>query len=577
MLLNKSLLRLGFAGRWYFILAAVTGIAGGTLSIWQGRIFSKLINQAFLLHFSVNQSTPLLSLLLIVMLLRACLLGGQEIFSTMGNHRLKIDVRKKLVETFSQFGITRLNSEAAGELSQTYMEGVEALEAYFGQYLPQVLLAFFVPPIILIVVFFIDPWSGLVFLITGPLIPFFMRLIGEMANSQTKQQWEKLSNLSAFLLEAIQALPMLKRLGITEEFVNKLAEKGDSYRQTTLEVLRLSFLSAFTLELLTTLSTAIVAVQVGLRLLYGWIPFEQALFVLVIAPEFYLPLRLLGQRFHAGMAGVASGKRINEIITPNTKDIIAHNPIEKKVGISEEIQESIKQGIVFENVEFYQKNRGLILENIRCIFEANKISVITGESGAGKTTLIYLLLGLLEPSAGNILIGKQSITGINLEQWWDCIGWVAQDPYFFHGSIFENITLGDSRLSEKDVIRAAQMANAHAFISALPEGYQTMIGEGGVGLSAGQAQRLALARAYVRNAPLLIIDEGSANIDPESLEQILASLSANRKERTIILVSHQPQVIAIADKVFEIEKTRLIEKQPGLALVNGKSDYRDNL
>ena len=575
MLLSKNLLRLGWAQRWYFGLAALLGIAGGAISIWQARIFSQIIGQVFLDHFGLEKVGGILVILLGVMLLRACLLGGQEVFSSIGAFHLKLELRKKLTAVLPKMDFSQRNKEAAGELSQTYLDGVDALEAYFGQYIPQVFLAGFVPPLILIAVFIIDPLSGVVFLITGPLIPVFMRLIGEVANQQTHRQWKKLSILSAFLLEAIQALPMLKRLGITDSFVEKVAEKGSAYRQATLEVLKVTFLSAFVLELLTTLSTAVVAVQVGLRLLYGWIPFEQALFVLVIAPEFYLPLRQLGLRFHAGMNGVSSGERILHILNQEDNPSVAKDlEINPSPPAPQKIQTELKKGITFKQVTFQQPDRGVILEDIHFKLQPGEITVLMGESGSGKTTLVHLLLRFLNPTNGKILVGDLSLETFNLKEWWDCIAYLPQNPYFYHGTIFENICLGNPNIPLEKVIAAAKMANAHAFISALPNGYQTIIGEGGVGLSAGQAQRIALARAYLKNAPLLILDEGSANIDSESLDTILDSLIRYKDNRIILIITHQSQVAEIADKRFRLDKNFMENDEYKLSGVNKQSGDR---
>ncbi len=559
MLLKKSLLRLGWAQRWYFGLAGLLGIAGGAFSIWQARLFSRIIGQVFLYHSGIDRVAWALGILFGVMLIRSGLMGGQDILSASGAFHLKLNLRRRIAAVLPKIGIAELSKEAAGELAETYLEGVEALEAYFGQYLPQVFIAGFVPPIIIVAVFLIDPLSGVIFIVTGPLIPLFMRLIGEVASQQTQKQWHKLSSLSAFLLEAIQALPMLKRLSITNTFVERVSEKGNEYRQATLEVLKVTFLSAFVLELLTTLSTAVVAVQVGLRLLYGWIPFEEALFVLVLAPEFYLPLRLLGQRFHAGMAGVSSGERIDQLLQ---KGFFSNNNSKEKVDrpLSASIlHKELNHGIIFDSVSFSQPERGLILEKVDCELKPGEITVVTGESGSGKSTLVNLLLGFLKPTKGNILIGKIPLENDHLSDWWDCIAWVPQNPYFFHGTIQDNICLGNPKITRSEVVRAAELAHADQFIKAFPQGYQTIIGEGGVGLSAGQAQRIALARAFLKNAPVLILDEGSANIDSVSLESILDSLISYKDNRIILFITHQARVIAIADKELRLDNFALQE------------------
>lgn len=569
MLVDRRLLRLAWDHRRYFVLATISGIAGGVLSLWQARLFSRIVNDVFLMGKGFDGVQDILILLLGVLTLRSFLLGGQEFFSNYGCYFLKLRIRSNLINAISRIWKPRGNDTATGDVPTILIDRVDSLDSYFGQYLPQVFQAGILPPILLLTVFFIDPLSGVVFLLTGPLIPFFMRLIGEAARQQTEKQWQRLSQLSSFLFEAILALPMLKRLGISRTFTRYLDENGRSYRDATLEVLRISFLSALVLEMLTTLSTAIVAVQVGLRLLYGWITLEQALFVLLIAPEYYLPLRLLGQKFHAGISGVSGGKRVLSLLNQseqaenlpedipiaerNQPRMFWSNPIHEirliDVGYRYPLQESGLKGINFS-------------------LRTNSITALVGESGSGKTTIAHLLLGLIKPAEGKILVGDHPLEEIPFQEWWDSIGWVAQQPYLFHGTIRENITFGSPSVTNEEVEVAARMANAWDFIREFPLGLDTVIGEYGMGLSSGQAQRIALARAYLKNAPVLIWDEGGANIDVDSLELILQSLRQYSQGRIVLLISHQPQVVKIADQIVNVEEfqsSSLGDAHPGIS------------
>ncbi|MFZ5809114.1 MAG: thiol reductant ABC exporter subunit CydD [Chloroflexota bacterium] len=573
MLFDRSLLRLGWEQRKYFGLAALFAIAGGALSLWQARYFSLIVSRVFLGGETLTRLFPLFGLLFSVLLLRAFFMGGQDYFSTIGSYQLKKNVRARLIAMLPQNINMNVGGESAGTIPSVIFDSVDALESYFGQYIPQVIQAGVMPPIFLIAVIAIDPLSGVVFLLTGPLIPFFMRLIGEAAQHQTERQWERLSQLSDFLLGALQGLPMIKRLGISQDFVNRLKERGVEYRNATMQVLKISFLSALVLEMLTTLSTAIVAVQVGLRLLYGWITLEQALFVLFIAPDFYLPLRLLGQKFHSGISGLTGGKRVLSWLEreQNNKNFL----VEPEVGSSEvDIPTMIRKAgaaLRFVDVQASYVDRGIIVERVNFCLKAGEISAIVGESGAGKSTLSRLVLGFFQPSQGTILLGDIPIDSIPRQVWWKNIGWIAQTPYIFHGTIWENICFGHSEVAVEKVEKAAEMANILDFIRSLPDGFETVIGEGGIGLSAGQAQRLALARAYLKDASILVWDEGGAHLDPENLEIILQSLSAHRAGRVILIISHQPQTIAFAQHVIQLDEFRPVKAMNQ----NGDKKYPD--
>lgn len=552
MLFEQSLLRQGQPGKWLLTVAGIFAVAGGLLAFFQAKFFSRIVHQVFLEQQSLGQVGGLFLWLGGILLTRAILFGVQELAATRAAFQIKQALREQLIDHLSRVGYLRWDAESSGEVSQVIIEGVDALEPYFAQYLPQALVAFLVPPILCLSVFLIDPLSGFVFLITAPLIPLFMRLIADVSERQTRRQWARLSQLSAFLFDALQGLPTIKRLGKSAEMAERLAEKGDEYRQATLETLRTTFLSALVMEMLSTLSTAVVAVQVGLRLLYGWIPFEQAMFVLVIAPEFYLPLRLLGQRFHAGMSGITSWKRIEKLFEkpvdePQEGTVLQDGEAFQRTG------DWFGKEIVLQNVSFAYPAKNATLQNLNARLPRGAITVLVGESGAGKSTLLNLLLRLIRPQEGQILIDGEPVETIPLAQWWECVGVVPQRPFLFHGTVRDNIFFARPDSPAAEIERAAKMAYAHEFIVRLPKGYETLLGENGYGLSAGEKQRLVLARAYLKDAPLLILDESTANVDAQSIEKICLSLQAHAKNKAILIVSHQPQVWQIGQRFWVLE------------------------
>ena len=366
------------------------------------------------------------------------------------------------------------------------MEGIEALDAYYSQYLPQLVITALVPLSVLIFVFPLDLLSGVILLVTAPLIPLFMIMIGKGAEIVTQRQYETLKLLSAHFLDSLQGLTTLKIFGQSKAHTKNIAEVSDRYRDVTLSVLRVTFLSALALELLATISTAVIAVEIGLRLLYARMEFREALFLLILAPEFYMPLRMLGARFHAGMAGTTAARRIFEIL--DTPPPNAHPAGSMKMDGAG----SAAGDIILENVSFtYPDETTPTLKNISLTIRAGEHIALVGASGAGKTTLANLLLGFTQASSGRIhLEDRSGIRALSSAR----IAWVPQRPHLFHDTLAANIKLGRPDASEGEMVAAARTAHLDGFIQSLPEGYETVIGEGGARLSGGQAQRLALAR-----------------------------------------------------------------------------------
>ncbi|MBI3739604.1 MAG: thiol reductant ABC exporter subunit CydD, partial [Chloroflexi bacterium] len=419
--------------------------------------------------------------------------------------RIKTDLRERLFAHILALGPAFSRGERTGELTTAAVEGIEALDAYFSQYLPQLVISTLVPVSILILVFPLDPLSGLVLLLTAPLIPFFMYMIGKGAEAVTKRQYETLSRLSAHFLDSLQGLTTLKLFGQSKAQAKNIAQVSNQYRDTTLKVLQVTFLSAFALELLATISTAIIAVEVGLRLLYGQMQFREALFLLILAPEFYLPLRMLGLRFHAGMAGTSAARRIFQIL--DTRETILDNRA-SSAGSRLPTPNFRISNIELSNITYtYPSETRPALEDISLTINAGQHIALVGKTGAGKTTLANLLLHFMEPTHGQITINHEPLTNLSLDDWRSRLTWVPQRPHLFHDTIAANIRLGNPNATDEEVASAARAAHLDEFTESLSEKYETIIGEGGARLSSGQAQRLARARGFLQDAPILILDE----------------------------------------------------------------------
>lgn len=544
------------------------GLVGGVLTVLQALLVSQAVNRAFLLDQSLVDISRLLEALLGLIILRAFLAWGVEVSAHGVARQIKMDLRQRLFDHLLALGPLFTRSQQTGELTHTIAEGIEALDTYFSQYLPQVVLSALVPVSILLFVFPLDPLSGLILLLTAPLIPLFMVLLSDVAESLTRKQWQTLSRMSAFFLDTLQGLTALKILGRSRERATQIARVSEKHRQATMSVLRVTFLSALSLELIATLSTAVVAVQIGLRLLYGYLSFEQAFFVLILAPEFYLPLRTLGSRFHAGMAGVTAAGRIFTILDSS---IPAQTAISKD---GSQLLPHLAQpaGVTFEDVHYSYPDGTHALRGVSFTLPARKTTALIGPSGAGKSTIAALLLGFDHPSQGQIRLASENSLGEEIR-----IAWVPQNPYLFDGSLMANIRLGKPDASMEEVIRAARLAHADDFINHLPLGYDTVIGERGARLSGGQAQRIALARAFLVDAPLLVLDEPAANLDPSTEELLQESIARLKENRTVLVIAHRLGTTSRADQVLALDQGRVEQAGSPAELAERDGLYRNLL
>lgn len=532
-------------------LTILAGLGAGLLTIFQAWTLSSVINAVFLESRWLDDIWPTMQLMLALIIGRALLAWLGDIAASAVAVRIKTDLRQRLFDHLVKLGPAYTRGERTGEIAATAVEGIEALDAYFSQYLPHLVISALVPLSILLFVFPVDLLSGVVLLLTAPLIPFFMILIGKAGEALTKRQYETLSRLSAHFLDSLQGLTTLKQFGAGKSHARSIGRASNQFRDTTLGVLRVTFLSAFALELIATISTAVVAVEVGLRLLYGFIPFQPALFVLILAPEFYMPLRMLGMRFHAGMSGTSAARRIYEILdTPLPPE--PSNPVSLPVAEPSTI---VMQGVGFT----YPGETQPALQNVNLTIRAGQRVALVGSSGAGKTTLASLLLRFAVPTSGRISVEGINLADIPAEAWRERIAWVPQKPHLFHDSIAANIRIANPNASDEAVREAARAANLHDFIQSLPQGYDTLVGEGGARLSGGQAQRLALARAFLKDAPILILDEPTSSLDPQ--QEVLLEDAVRRlmSGRTVITIAHRLNTVFTADQIVVLEAGRVAE------------------
>ncbi|MHB1006442.1 MAG: thiol reductant ABC exporter subunit CydD [Chloroflexota bacterium] len=600
MNLDRRLLALTWAVRLHLVATVALGLLAGLLTVGQAFLLTQVVAQVFLGERDLaGVQGPLLALLLVVVL-RAASVWGRDVAAALGAVRIKAALRERFFSRLVDLGPAYTRGERTGELSNTALEGIEALDAYFAQYLPSLALAALIPLTVLVFIFPLDLLTGVVFLVTAPLIPLFMVLIGEAADHLTKQQWQSLSRLSAHFLDVLQGLTTLKVFGRGKSEIEVVARVSGRFGDATMKVLRVAFLSALVLEMLATISTAIVAVEVGLRLLYGGLTFEQAFLVLVLAPEFYLPLRTLGASFHAGITALPAAERIFAVVdasslplpvgereepnplapfprspyglsgpwpageggTPN----LAHSLVEPDSPFPcREGGRGVRSApifpLAFHDISFtYPGEHRAAVRGVSFTVERGQRVALVGPSGAGKSTLANLLLCFLAPDEGEITVGGTSLRGLPRNWWRAQVAWVPQSPYLFNATVAENIRLARPTASMEEVARAASLAYADAFIAALPRGYDTPLGERGARLSGGQAQRLALARAFLKGAPLLVLDEPSANLDPEHEALLQASLATLLRERAALVIAHRLATVSQADQILVLADGQIVER-----------------
>ncbi len=565
-MIDKRLLGEARKVRLFLAFTVGLGLAAGLIVVLQAASLARVVNQVYLQGRNLKEVWPLLIMLLGLIFLRAILAWGSEVLSHRAAARIKGDLRRQLLQRLFVLGPLHVRGERTGELVNLMTEGIEALEDYFARYLPQLALAAIIPLTILVFVFPIDLTSGLILFLTAPLIPFFMILIGKWADHLTKRQWGHLSRMSAHFLDVLQGLTTLKLFGKSKAQFTVIARISDEFRKTTMGVLRVAFLSALVLEMLSTISTALVAVALGLCLVYDRISFEHAFFLLLLAPEFYLPLRLLGNQFHASMAGVTAANRIFEVLQtplPKTGD--------RQEGLQPETQ---LLRISFKEVSLtYPGGDRPALQGVTFDLRAGERVALVGPSGTGKTSIANLLLRFADPGEGIIEVNGIPLQQIPADQWRRLISYVPQHLYLFYGTVAENILLGRPGASMDQVREAAELAGAHEFIMKLPRGYDTPVGELGLRLSGGQARRLALARAFLKDAPLLILDEATAGLDPASEQVIQEALERLMQGRTVLVIAHRLSTVYRADRILVLAGGQGVEQGRHQELVDMKGLY----
>src|SRR5215207_2971364 len=563
--LDGELFRQVDSARLFVGASVALGVLSAAATVAQMIFLSQIIDRVFLKGAGLAHVRGPLILLLGAVLARAALLWAREVVAGRGAVRVKSALRERLYAHLLRLGPAYMAGERSGELATTATEGVERIEPYFARYLPQVALSGAVPLLVAAYVFPRDLSSGVLLLITAPVIPVMMVLVGSYAEEHINRQWTALSRMGAHFLDALQGLTTLKAFGREAAEGERVAAVSEEFRERTMRVLKSAFLSGLVLEFMTAVSIALIAVVLGVRLVSGGMPFEEALVVLLLAPEFYRPLRELGTHRHAAMEGKAAAERILEILD---------TPVPTSGDVSLSTRISGAPRIELCGVGFAYPGRELpALWEINLALEPRTLTAVVGRSGAGKSTLVNLLMRFANLSEGVILADGAPISALPAAQWRKNVALVPQRPHLFYGSILENIRLARPEASREEVEEAAKLAGTHEFVGRLPGGYETQIGERGARLSGGEAQRVAIARAFLKDAPVLIMDEPTSSLDPESERLIRSALRRLSQGRTVLVVAHRLNTVYEADRIAVLDDGRLVETGTHEALIRSDGLY----
>jgi ATP-binding cassette subfamily C protein CydD len=561
---------LTYCRRGQFILygAISAGFLATVIVVLQAWLLSDVVSGVFKEAQTLSDVSTTLWIMLALAVVRAGFLWigdlGAQRSASLLKHRLRTDLTQHLFA----LGPAYARSERSGELVHATVQGVEDLDEYVTVYQPLRFLAFLVPVFVALIVLIIDPLTVLVLLFTGPILVLLLALIGSRAKAATEQRFAELSWMSAHFLDMLQGLVTLKMFGRSREQVDNVQSISRNYGNTTMVVLRTAFETAFVLELSTTIATALVAVEVSLRLMEGAISFQRALALLIITPEFFAPLRQLAAKYHAGAAGKAAAGRIFAILDTPLAPNLTVAPKANLISVQ-------NADIRFEQVTFmYDSGQRLALRDLSLNIPRGRRVALVGATGAGKTTVANLLLRFFDPDSGSITVGGVPLTSIEPAAWRSQLAWVPQHPHLFYGTVEDNIRIAKPSASYEEIVAAATAACADTFIERLPGGFSTPIGENGIRLSGGERQRLAIARAFLRDAPLLVLDEPTSHLDPESESLINDALSRLLVGRTAVIISHRMKLANTSDLVYIMQEGRLIDAGHPAKLIEDSGHYQ---
>lgn len=561
--LDPKLLRYAAPARGYVLLTAAFGIVTAGLVIAQALLVAAVLAPVVSSGATLDDVAGHLGWLAAAVVARALVTGLQERYAHRAATRVVTSLRGQVLDHAARLGPRWLATGRGVDVVTLATRGLDDLEPYLVRYLPQLLLAVTVTPATLVVVLGLDWISALIVIVTIPLVPIFMILVGQLTREYSERRLAVMQRLGSQVLDLLAGLPTLRAFGRERGPVARVRELGEAYTRSTMSTLRVAFLSGMVLELLTTLSVALVAVGVGLRLVYGQVDLEVAIAVLVLAPEVYLPIRQIGVQFHASTDGITAAQKAFDVIE---EPLRPHGTVPAP--------DLSRATVTLSGVGVVAPGRDVVAPaGLTATISPGRIVALTGPSGSGKTTAVLTLLGLVTPDTGRVLVDGTDLADVDLETWWRQVAWLPQRSALPPGTLRATLEAarstgagdrtrtstgtGTSRSTAAGVdaatARALHLTGLDVVVAALPDGLDTVLGQGGVGLSVGQRQRVALTAALLGDEPLVVLDEPTAHLDALAEDQVLASITALRDAgRTVLVVAHRPSLVALADDVVEV-------------------------
>lgn len=534
------------------------GIGTTVCLVAQAVLLGSIVQQVLLDHAPLDRVVPQLVGLCGTFMFRAACSWSGELAAHRTSAQVTSTLRRQLLARAVALGPSWLATERTGELAASATQGVEALDAYFARYLPTAVLAALTPVALLIFILWTDWPSFIILAVTASVIPLFMVLLGLEAKRTASHQWARLSGLSATFYDLLQGLPTLRAFGRARSGRHTLERANEEFRATTMSTLRVAFLSSLALEVLASVGTALVALFLGLRLLDGTVQLGMALAILVLAPEVYLPLRRAGAEFHASAEGQAAAERILDILDDG--DQATEDRSSREAGGEHDLPVVAGNTIRLTDVEVRYPGRSVpVLDGVDLTIEPGEHLAITGESGSGKSTLLSVMMGFVEPIHGAVTVGGVDLRSLSLRDWRRQIAWVPQRPYLVRGTIGDNLLLGNPDAGSPALSRSIELSGLSGLVERLPGGLDTPVGEGGITLSAGERQRIALGRAILRDVPLVLLDEPTAHLDADREASLRDALGPWLDGRTVVVAAHRRGLVGRVDRTATLVGGQIVE------------------
>ncbi|WP_078427764.1 thiol reductant ABC exporter subunit CydD [Alkalihalobacterium alkalinitrilicum] len=565
----KELKKIARSKKKSIYLLSTTSFFLGIVTVIQAYLIVSIVDLVFLKGASVQDVLLLLVALFIAFVARALFSYFHSQIGVKLGAEAKMDFRKTLFSHYIKNPIQASIKGKSGNRVSVIMDSVDEIDPYFSSYYPKIIQTSIVPFVILLAVFWQNWISGLILLVTAPLIPIAMIVIGRATQKKAEIQMEKLAAFSGIFLDRLQGLVTLRLFGKGKDEHTTIKKSSLDYRDATMDVLKIAFLSSLMLELISMLGIAFVAIEVGLRLVvYQELTFFIAFFVLVLTPEFFTSLKELGSAFHAGRGSMGAAKKVLDELESSTVPI--------KWGNHPLMLNGKPPSLELRNVSFTYEEGDFSIKAMNVAIEPFQETAIVGQSGSGKTTLLHLLVGLYQPTKGKIMVNNQALFHYKEEDWFQQLIYISQDPYLFSGTIKDNILLGsDKKETQEDELNfVVEKAGLSTLINELDLGYETVIGEGGRGLSGGEKQRIALARAFLKKPSVILFDEPTVGLDLQTERILQQSISELGNSSTIITVAHRLHTIKRASQILFMEKGELIANGTHEELMTSSEKYR---